>query len=133
MTLDQVSLPPFLEDTESNLRMRANVVYEICRADTHLARMLTSLEAAGKLENTLVVVTSDNGTAIVLAVASLVESPPCGRFFAPQRVSRISDLCRQNSIRTPKSRGQFGSCKYRYAKLHRRRPPHVPSLCRCAQ
>ena len=27
--------------------------------------MLTSLEAAGKLENTLVVVTSDNGTAIV--------------------------------------------------------------------
>ena len=65
VTLDQVSLPPFLEDTEANRRKRANFVYEICRADTHLARMLKSLEAAGKLDNTLVVVTSDNGTAIV--------------------------------------------------------------------
>ena len=40
VTLDQVSLPPFMEDTEVNRRERANFVYEICRADTHLARML---------------------------------------------------------------------------------------------
>jgi len=65
MALDQVSLPPFMEDTPANRRKRANFVYEICRADTHLARMLKSLEAAGVLDNTLVVVTSDNGTAIV--------------------------------------------------------------------
>jgi uncharacterized sulfatase len=64
VTLDQVSLPPFMEDTEANRKRRANFVYEICRADTHLARMLASLEAAGNLDNTLVVVSSDNGTAI---------------------------------------------------------------------
>ena len=64
VTLDDVSLPPFMEDTPRNRRERANFVYEICVADRHLARMLASLEDRGLLENTLVVVTSDNGTAI---------------------------------------------------------------------
>jgi uncharacterized sulfatase len=64
MTIDAVPLPSFMEDTPTNRRKRANFLYEICRADTHLARMLNSLSAAGLLENTLVVVTSDNGTAI---------------------------------------------------------------------
>ena len=40
VTLDQVSLPPFIEDTEANRRKRAHFVYEICCADTHLDRML---------------------------------------------------------------------------------------------
>jgi N-sulfoglucosamine sulfohydrolase len=65
VTLDEVSLPPFMKDTEANRRKRANFVYEICRADTHLARMLKSLEAGGLLDNTIVVVSSDNGTAVV--------------------------------------------------------------------
>ena len=65
VTLDQVSLPPFTKDTAGNRRKRARFVYEICCADTHLERMLKSLEAAGELDNTLVVVTSDNGTAIL--------------------------------------------------------------------
>ncbi len=64
MTPEQVSLPPFVEDTPANRRARANFVYEICLADRHLARMLASLEEHSLLENTLVVVTSDNGTAI---------------------------------------------------------------------
>lgn len=64
VTLDDVSLPPFMEDTPRNRRERANFVYEICVADRHLARMLASLEERGLLENTLVVVTADNGTAI---------------------------------------------------------------------
>ena len=62
--LDDVSLPPFMEDTPRNRRARANFVYEICVADRHLARMVASLEERGLLENTLVVVTADNGTAI---------------------------------------------------------------------
>lgn len=65
MKLDEIPLPPFMEDTLSNRRKRASFLYEICLADTHLARMLKSLEDAGELNNTLVVVTSDNGTAIV--------------------------------------------------------------------
>jgi uncharacterized sulfatase len=64
VTLDEVSLPPFMEDTPRKRQARANFLYEICLADRHLARMLASLEERGLLENTLVVVTSDNGTAI---------------------------------------------------------------------
>jgi uncharacterized sulfatase len=64
VTLDEVSLPPFMEDTLRKRQARANFLYEICLADRHLARMLASLEERGLLENTLVVVTSDNGTAI---------------------------------------------------------------------
>lgn len=65
MTLADVSLPPFVEDTARNRRERANFLYEICLADRHLVRMLTSLEERGLLENTLVVVTADNGTALL--------------------------------------------------------------------
>ena len=64
VTLDQVLLPPFMEDTPRKRQARANFLYEICLADRHLARMLASLEERGLLENTLVVVTADNGTAI---------------------------------------------------------------------
>lgn len=64
VTLDEVSLPPFMDDTPRKRQARANFLYEICLADRHLARMLASLEERGLLENTLVVVTSDNGTAI---------------------------------------------------------------------
>jgi len=63
VTLDQVSLPPFVEDTLENRKHRANFLYEICWADNHLGRMLKTLESIGELDNTLVVVTSDNGTA----------------------------------------------------------------------
>ncbi|MEX0670393.1 MAG: sulfatase [Pirellulales bacterium] len=64
VTLDEVSLPPFVENTPRKRQARANFLYEICLADRHLARMLASLAEGGLLENTLVVVTSDNGTAI---------------------------------------------------------------------
>jgi uncharacterized sulfatase len=65
VTLDEVTLPPFVEDTPHNRRERANFLYEICVADRHLARMLASLESHKLAENTLVVVTADNGTWIV--------------------------------------------------------------------
>jgi len=65
VTLGQVALPPTLDDTPANRRERASFVYEICLADRHLARMLASLEDRGLLANTLVVVTADNGTALL--------------------------------------------------------------------
>jgi uncharacterized sulfatase len=65
MTLDEVSLPPFVADTPENRRARASFLYEICLADRHLARMLAALEKHGLTENTLVVVTADNGTFVV--------------------------------------------------------------------
>ena len=64
MTLDRIPMPPYVEDTESNRKQRANILYEICYADLHLSRMLAHLESIGELENTLIVVTSDNGTPV---------------------------------------------------------------------
>jgi uncharacterized sulfatase len=65
VTLDEVSLPPFVADTPENRRERASFLYEICLADRHLTRMLASLEEHGLAQNTLVVVTADNGSFIV--------------------------------------------------------------------
>jgi len=62
--LEDVSMPEFLEDTPQNRQKRANFLYEICYSDVQLGKVLEILEQAGELENTLVVVTSDNGTAI---------------------------------------------------------------------
>lgn len=64
MTLDQIPLPPYVEDTESNRKQRANILYEIGYTDLHLGRMLEYLESIGELDNTLIVVTSDNGTPV---------------------------------------------------------------------
>lgn len=62
ITLGQIKLFPGMEDTKENRQERANFIYEIAYADLHLGRMLASLEAIGELDNTLIVVTSDNGT-----------------------------------------------------------------------
>ncbi len=64
LSLDQVPLHPFLEDSRDNRINRANILYEICYADLHLERMLAHLEAVGELDNTLIVVTADNGTNV---------------------------------------------------------------------
>lgn len=66
MPLDAVQLPPFAEDTPPKRRRRGGFLYEICYADTHLGRMLEILEANGELANTIVIVTSDNGTAMLV-------------------------------------------------------------------
>lgn len=64
ISLDQIKLFPGTDDTPKNRQDRANYIYEIYYADQHLGRMLESLEKYGELENTLVVVTSDNGTPV---------------------------------------------------------------------
>lgn len=64
LLLDQVPVHPFLEDSRDERISRANILYEICYADLHLERMLAHLEAVGERGNTLIVVTSDNGTSV---------------------------------------------------------------------
>jgi uncharacterized sulfatase len=68
---DDVVLPPDVEDTVANRQQWANFYLEIRWADDHLGRMLASLESIGELSNTLVVVTSDNGTAYGSALNTL--------------------------------------------------------------
>jgi uncharacterized sulfatase len=71
---EDVSVPPFYPD---NQIVRSDLVdyrLEIEWFDRHLDRMLRQLERRGELENTLVVVTADNGMPFPRAKATLYEA-----------------------------------------------------------
>jgi N-sulfoglucosamine sulfohydrolase len=65
--------PPFLPDTPEIRSDILDYCLEIEWFDTHLGRMLQQLEAAGELDNTIVIVTSDNGMSFPRAKATLYE------------------------------------------------------------
>ncbi|MEO1013535.1 MAG: sulfatase, partial [Bacteroidota bacterium] len=62
--INEIQLFTGIEDTKENRQARGNYLYEIGYADLHLGRMLDILEAQNELDNTIVVVTSDNGTPV---------------------------------------------------------------------
>ncbi len=71
--LEDAVVPPFLPDTPE---IRADVLdycVEIEWFDHHLARILALLEEAGELDDTLMIVTSDNGMAFPRAKANCYE------------------------------------------------------------
>lgn len=70
---DKVVVPEFLPDTPEVRSDILDYCFEIQWFDQHLGRMLDQLEAAGELENTLVIVTSDNGMAFPRAKANCYE------------------------------------------------------------
>ncbi len=61
LKLADVKVPPYLPDTPAVRSDILDYYFEIERFDRDLGAMLKLLEAAGQLDNTLVVVTSDNG------------------------------------------------------------------------
>ncbi len=61
LKLEDVDVPPYLPDTPETRTEMLDYYYEIQHFDQHIARMLQLLEQRGELENTIVVVTSDNG------------------------------------------------------------------------
>jgi N-sulfoglucosamine sulfohydrolase len=69
----KVVVPSFLPDTPEIRDDILDYCFEIQWFDRHLGRMLDALEAAGELENTLVIVTSDNGMAFPRAKANCYE------------------------------------------------------------
>jgi len=69
----EVEVPSFLPDTDIVREDILDYCTEIEWFDKHLGTMLDVLEQAGELENTLVVVTSDNGMAFPRAKANLYE------------------------------------------------------------
>jgi N-sulfoglucosamine sulfohydrolase len=71
--LADVVVPPFLPDTAEVRSDILDYCVEIEWFDQHLARMLKSLEDAGELDNTLVIVTSDNGMPFPRAKANCHE------------------------------------------------------------
>lgn len=69
----KVKVPSFLPDTPEIRDDILDYCYEIQWFDHHLGRMLDALEAAGELDNTIVIVTSDNGMAFPRAKANVYE------------------------------------------------------------
>lgn len=69
----KVKVPSFLPDTPEIRDDILDYCFEIQWFDQHLGRMLDALEAAGELDNTFVIVTSDNGMAFPRAKANCYE------------------------------------------------------------
>lgn len=73
MKLAQAEVPGFLPDTDEIRSDLLDYGFEVERFDADLAAMLDLLESQGELENTLVIVTSDNGMPFPRAKASCYE------------------------------------------------------------
>jgi uncharacterized sulfatase len=70
MKLNDVQVPPFLPDVEQVRNDICDYLLEIQWFDRHLGRMLKTLEDNGQLDNTIIVVTSDNGMPFPRAKAT---------------------------------------------------------------
>lgn len=66
----KVEVPGFLPDTVVSRSTLLDYAHEINHFDEHLGRIISSLETRGELENTLVIVTSDNGMPLPRAKAN---------------------------------------------------------------
>ncbi len=72
-SLDQATVPSFLPDRPEIRSDILDYYVEIEHFDSQLGRMLAILEEQGELDNTLVIVTSDNGMAFPRAKANCFE------------------------------------------------------------
>jgi uncharacterized sulfatase len=68
-----VQVPPFLPDNEEVRHDLSDYLYEVEWFDQHLGRMIEALEEIGELENTIIVVTSDNGMPFPRGKATLYD------------------------------------------------------------
>lgn len=71
--IEDATPPPFLPDTPEVRSDILDYCLEIEWFDAHLGRILAMLEEAGELDNTLIVVTGDNGMSFPRAKANLYE------------------------------------------------------------
>ena len=73
INISDIKVPGFWPDDEIVRHDIADYYYEIMWYDTHLAGMIYELEEAGELENTIVIVTSDNGMPFPRAKVNLYD------------------------------------------------------------
>lgn len=69
----ELVLPPWATDDPFNRQMMAQYYNEIARADRNIGRVIDALASQGLLENTLVMVLSDNGAQIGGAKTTLYD------------------------------------------------------------
>ena len=74
LAIDSVSVPAFLPDTPAVRGDLLDYYREVQRFDGDVARILEALERAGELENTIVIVTSDNGMPFPRAKANVYDA-----------------------------------------------------------
>jgi uncharacterized sulfatase len=93
--LEDVVVPPFLPDTPEVRSDILDYYLEIEHFDRHLGQMLSQLEKRGELENTLVVVTGDNGMSFPGAKATMydygIHLPLAMMWKAQSKGGRVSD------------------------------------------
>ncbi|KQS26640.1 sulfatase [Dyadobacter sp. Leaf189] len=71
--IGKVQVPPFLPDVPEVRSDMLDYLYEIQWFDTQLGKVMAQLEQAGELDNTLIVVTADNGMSFPRAKANVYE------------------------------------------------------------
>jgi arylsulfatase A-like enzyme len=74
MNAADVIVPPFLPDTPEVRSDILDYYFEVQRFDRQVGEMIRLLEASGRLEHTLVVMTSDNGMPFPRAKANVYDS-----------------------------------------------------------
>jgi uncharacterized sulfatase len=73
MRIEDVDVPPFLPDVPEVRSDILDYYFEVERFDRQVGEMLKLLEESGKAENTIVVITSDNGMPFPRAKANLYD------------------------------------------------------------
>lgn len=71
--LNEVTIPGFLPDHETIRMDMLDYAHEIDWFDKHLMKMINLLKEKGELENTIIIVTSDNGMQFPYAIANCYE------------------------------------------------------------
>ncbi len=93
--LKDVKVPEFLPDSDVVRGDILDYYLEIEHFDNHLGRMIKHLEQAGELDNTIIVVTSDNGMPFPRAKATLYDygtrMPLAIRWPARVKAGRVVD------------------------------------------
>ncbi|MGH9632233.1 MAG: sulfatase family protein [Bryobacteraceae bacterium] len=74
MRLEAVEIPPYLPEHEIVRKDMCDYYLEVQRFDTEVGENLKLLEESGQLENTMVVITGDNGWPFPRAKASLYDA-----------------------------------------------------------
>ena len=73
LNIAEIEVPEFWPDNEIIRQDIADYYYEIMWYDSHIAGMIHELEQAGELENTIIILTSDNGMPFPRAKVNLYD------------------------------------------------------------
>ncbi len=73
ISIEKIDVPPFLPAVEEVRADMADYLYEIQHFDRHLVQIMELLDEKGELDNTILIVTSDNGMPFPRAKANLYE------------------------------------------------------------